>query len=91
MNYCGLVWPFMVLHDLFWHYMVLNGLFADFYGLLWQNIDLIGLESSFLAVIDPNSFGLVFTVVSLVDKLKGSVMFCFNMRLKIYAVLFFLR
>ena len=29
------------------------------YGLLWQNIDLIGLVSSFLAVIDPNSFGLV--------------------------------
>ena len=29
------------------------------YGLLWQNIDLIGLESSFLEVTDPNSFGLV--------------------------------
>ena len=27
--------------------------------LLWQNIDLIGLVSSFLAAIDPNSFGLV--------------------------------
>ena len=29
------------------------------YGLSWQNIDLIGHVSSFLAVIDPNSFGLV--------------------------------
>ena len=38
--------------------MVLNGLFMAFY-LLWQNIVLIGLASSFLAVIDPNSFGLV--------------------------------
>ena len=27
--------------------------------LLWQNIDLIGLVLSFLAVIDPNSFDLV--------------------------------
>ena len=32
------------------------------YGLSLQNIDLIGLVSSFLAVIDPNSFGLVMYV-----------------------------
>ena len=31
-----------------------------FYGLTQQNIDLIGLLSSFLAVIIPNSFGLGF-------------------------------
>ena len=37
------------------------------YGLLWQNIDLIGLVSSFLAVIDPNSFGLVVSQTSSVD------------------------
>ena len=34
------------------------------YGLLWQNIDLIRLVSSFLAVIDPNSFDLVNTLSS---------------------------
>ena len=28
-------------------------------AVLWLDIDLIGLVSSFLAVIDPNSFGLV--------------------------------
>ena len=42
----------MASSDLLWSCMV-------FHGLLWQNIDLIGLESSFLVVIDPNSFGLV--------------------------------
>ena len=57
----------MVLYDLVWHFMVLFGFSwscmaflwscLPFYGLLWQNIDLIGLKSSFLAVIDPNSFG----------------------------------
>ena len=41
----GLVWPFMVL--------------MAFYGLLRQNIDLIGLVSSFFTVIDLNSFRLV--------------------------------
>ena len=30
------------------------------YDRLWQNIDLIILFRSFLAIIDPNSFGLVF-------------------------------
>ena len=43
--------------------MVFYGLVClvwPFDGLLWQNINLIGLESSYLAVIDPNSFGLVF-------------------------------
>jgi len=34
------------------------GVLLLFYGLLWQNIDLIELVSSFLEVIDPNSFGL---------------------------------
>ena len=61
-TYCGLVWVLVVLHDLIWHFMVFYGLFVVLYGLfmvLWQNIDLSGLESSFLAVIDPNSFGLV--------------------------------
>ena len=38
---------------------VLYGISWTFYGLLWQTIDLIGLVSSFLAVMDPNSFRLV--------------------------------
>ena len=33
--------------------------FYGFKGLCWQNIDLIGLVSFFLAVIYPNSSGLV--------------------------------
>ena len=39
--------------------MAFFGLTWPFYVLLWQNINLIGLLSSFLAIIDPNSFGLV--------------------------------
>ena len=39
--------------------MAFYGHFIRLYGLSWQSIDLIGLASSFLAVIDPNSFGLV--------------------------------
>ena len=46
MAFCGIIRPFY-------------GLVWPIFGLLWQNVDLIGLESSFLAVIDPNSFGLV--------------------------------
>ena len=46
---CSLVWPFHGLVAVVGH----------FYGRLWQNIDFIGLVSSLLAVIDPNSFGLV--------------------------------
>ena len=46
MAFDGLVWPFY-------------GLIWPLYGFLWQNIDLIGLVWSFLAVINPNSFGLV--------------------------------
>ena len=40
---CGIVWPFVAF---LWSHMA-------FYGLLWQNIVF------FLAVIDPNSFGLI--------------------------------
>ena len=39
--------------------MAIYGDFIVFYGLLWQNIDLIVFVSSLLAVIDPNSFGLI--------------------------------
>ena len=40
-TYCGLVLPFY-------------GLLLPFHGLLWQNLDLIGLASSSLTVLDPN-------------------------------------
>ena len=52
-TYCGLLGPF---DGLVWPF---HGPVCPLYGLLWQNINLIGLELSFLAVIDPNSFGLV--------------------------------
>ena len=39
--------------------MAFYGHFIVFYGHSWQNIDLIELVSSFLAVIDPNLFGLI--------------------------------
>ena len=58
MALCGLVWPstaFLTFNGVLWSYMAI-------YGLLWLNIDFIGLISSFLAVIDPNSFGLVCSV-----------------------------
>ena len=58
----------MVLHDLVWHFMAFYGLFYGllwlfmvFYGLFWQYIDLIWLESSFLAIHESallNSFTL---------------------------------
>ena len=45
----------MILYDISWYY---TAFLWPFDGLLWQNVDQIRLESSFLAVIDPNSFGL---------------------------------
>ena len=45
--------------DLAWSSMAFNGRCMVFYDLLSQNIELDGLLLSFLAVIDPNSFGLV--------------------------------
>ena len=65
-SYCGfdLVLSFMVLNDIVWYfYGIVNcETIWHFYDLIWQNIDLIGFESSFLAVIDPNSFGLFLIV-----------------------------
>ena len=55
MAFYGLIWPFMAT------YVIV------FYGLSWQNIDLSGLVLSFLAVIDPNSFGLVLFKISKFD------------------------
>ena len=39
--------------------MAFDGHVIVLYGLLWQNLNLIGLVSSFLAVINLTSFGLV--------------------------------
>ena len=71
---CDLVWPYVVLFGRMWPCMIFCGRICvnlsscmafswscmAFYGRLWQNINFIGLVS-FLAVIDPNSFGLVQT------------------------------
>ena len=43
----------MALYGIVWHCMAL-------YGLKWNFMVLYGRLSSFLAVIDPNSFGLVY-------------------------------
>ena len=53
----GLLWSYMAFYDLtlcglLWFYMTFYGPFIVFFGYSWQNIDLIGLLSSFLAVID---------------------------------------
>ena len=63
-TYCGLIWPLMVLHDLIymailWYCTAFLWSCVAFLWFLWQNTDLNGLELSFLAVIDPNSFSLV--------------------------------
>ena len=57
----GLVWLSMALFDLLYY-----GILWPFYGISWlsygpprQNVDLTGLISSFRAVIDLDSFGLV--------------------------------
>ena len=54
----GLAQSFMAFHGFVWPFY---GLIWSFYGLLFENIVLNGLGWSFLAVIDPNSFGLVFS------------------------------
>ena len=64
----------MVLCDLAWSCLTYSGIvwpFVFFYGLLWQNIDLTGLTLPFLAVIDPNSFGLVLHVIGSVNTFEG--------------------
>ena len=50
----GLIGPslayIVVFYCLLWSWMVFHGIVWPFCGLLWQNIDLIGLESSFLGL-----------------------------------------
>ena len=77
MAFSGLIRSFMVL-------MVLYGHIIVFYGRSWQNIDLIGLISSFLAVIDPNSFGLVQSKIapnSNFDSLKSKYNRCIRAKI----------
>ena len=58
-------WPYVALENLAWPWATFFGLVRPYKvlyslslcGLLRQNIDLFGLESSFLVVIDPNSCG----------------------------------
>ena len=79
MALCGLVWHYMALCGPMWYRMVLlllcdlvcscmafYGLLIVFYCILWS-LMCNGRISSFLAVIDPNSFGLVLHEVSLLD------------------------
>ena len=61
MTMYGLVWPCMALHDLAWTCMA-------FYGLKWHFMVFYGRISSSLAVIDPNSFGLVWYVKCLTNE-----------------------
>ena len=67
MAFNSFMWPCMVLCDLVWSvrpyiaFFTLYGVISMvLHGLLWSHIDFIGLVSSFLGVIDPNSFGLVY-------------------------------
>ena len=69
----GLIGPSMAFRDLLWSWMAFSWSCIAFswscmafvwsciafLGLLWQNIDLIGLVLPFLGVIDPNSVDLV--------------------------------
>ena len=60
---CGLNRLSMALRDLVWPCMdfvcPFHSLFVVLYGLLWHFTVFYGRISSFLEVIDPNSFGLV--------------------------------
>ena len=65
MAVCGLVWPYVVFCGRACVALSSCCLLWPSHGLLWLNIDFIGLVSSFLAaVIDPNSFGLFIFVDS---------------------------
>ena len=51
----------MISYHFLWPSYCILWPFMAFYGLLWQNIDFIGLVSSFFAVIDRN-FCLIWSV-----------------------------
>ena len=58
----ALYWPLCPHMVLLLLFMAINmcGLLWPFYGLIWSFMVFHGRISSFLAVIDQNSFGLVF-------------------------------
>ena len=64
MSYHCLVRPSMAFYGLFmvlfYYFIAFYGILRPFNGLWRQNYDFIGLVTSFLVVIDPNSFGLVY-------------------------------
>ena len=83
----GLLWPRMVLMLLFTA-MAMFGLIRismdlcvlvwtcmALFGLVWHFMVFYGRISSFLAVIDPNSFGLVFLYLSKNCVKMGSILF----------------
>ena len=59
MAFYGCVWPSVAVYGRVWPFMAVYGLVWSFYGLKWHFVVFIGRILSFLAVIDPNSFGLV--------------------------------
>ena len=89
---CDLLQLSMVLKGILWSYMAFYGHITVFCGLSWPNIDLIGLVSSFLAVIDPNSFGLVSieitihwdSLVKISDKLLGGSLLIFHLYISVF-------
>ena len=59
MTMCGLIRISMDLYSLVWSCLTFYVLVRHFYGLKWHFMVFYGRILSFLAVIDPNSFGLV--------------------------------
>ena len=55
----GLLWSCMILYGILWYCMAFAWSCMGSFWHLMAKQDLIGLESSFLAVIDQNLFGLV--------------------------------
>ena len=77
----GLVWPYVApygliayhRHGLVWPSVFLYGILGPFYGFLSHFMVFYCRISSFLAVIDPNSFRLVFQKFSMLKSSKWTV------------------
>ena len=78
MTLYGIIWPCMALYGPIWSYCFsrtwpcvasfdLSWPCVASFDLAWPCVVFYGRISSFLAVIDPNSFGLVLHEVSLLD------------------------
>ena len=73
MTLCGIVWLYLALYGIIRPFLPYMASYVTtcsymifFMFFLWSNIDFIGIVSSFLAVKDPNSFGLCFLLVLVV-------------------------